>query len=313
MRQQRGVVLVGERELDPADQQGKRERLVRVLDVVPAGRHAVRERGDGDLGRLASPVAAVGLHEQGGRQLVSADPQWPGADRVSVAVAFPGALARVTPGGVARRGADLDDRLHPPHGHVRPRRPTGELVDLALKAVSRPCPLPACAKPNRAAHGFHRRLDPCDRPAWRTDPATLVLTPAPSSSCASASGGTRAPDLARLRPGAEVNAGCPGEHIKANRCRGRAARVGGPYRSHSRSGKYGLSRKPSGRRARTLDRRHGKRYFSGSRDAQSGVGCEHGLSVSAERGAGSRARRPPTRTRRKRRIIPTDDPAPSFQ
>ena len=137
------------------------------------------------------------------------------------------ARSRASPGGVVRRGTNLDDRLHPPDGHVRPRRPTGELVDLALEAVSRPCPLPACAKPNRAAHGFHRRLDPCDRPAGRTDPAMLVLTPARSRNSASASGGTRAPDLARLRSGAKLNAGCPGEHIKTNRCRGRDARVGG--------------------------------------------------------------------------------------
>ena len=110
-----------------------------------------------------------------------------------------------TPGGVARRGTNLDDRLHPPDGHVRPRRPTGELVDLALEAVSRPCPLPACAKPNRAAHGFHRRLDPCDRPAGRTDPAMFVVAPAPSRSCASGLGGTRAPQssAAPLRRGGQ--------------------------------------------------------------------------------------------------------------
>ena len=157
----------------------------------------------------------------------SADPQWPGADRVSVAVAFPGALTRLAPGRVVHRGADLDDRLHPPHGHVRSRHPTGELVDLALEAVSRPRPPPAGAEPYGAAHGFHRRLDPCDRPARRTDPAVLVLAAARSRSSASASGSTRAPDLARLRSGAKVNAGCPGKHIKANRCRGRAARMGG--------------------------------------------------------------------------------------
>jgi hypothetical protein len=219
-REQRRMALVGERELDPADQQGR----------------------NGDLGRLPWPGSAVGLHEQGRRQFAVPDPRWPGADREPVAVALPRPLARVTPGGVVRRSTNLDDRLHPPHGHVQPRRPTRELVDLALMAVSRPCPPPACAKPNGAAHGFHRKLDPCDRPPGRTDPAMLVLAPARSRSCPSASGGTRAPDLARLRSGAKLNAGCPGQHIKANRCRGRAARVGGAIPMHSRSGKCGLSR-----------------------------------------------------------------------
>ena len=183
----------------------------------------MREPWGRDLGGLPSPVAAVGLHEQHRCQFAFCDPLWPGADRVSVAVAFPRALARLAPGRVVHRGADLDDRLHPPHGHVRSRRPTGELVDLALEAVSCPRPPPASAKPYGAAHGFHRRLDPCDRPARRTDPAVLVLAAARSRSSASASGRTRAPDLTRLRSGAEVNAGCPGKHIKANRCRGRAA------------------------------------------------------------------------------------------
>jgi hypothetical protein len=221
------MALVGERELDPADQRGKSERFVRLLDVVPTGGEAVRECRDGDLGRPPWPVSAVGLHEQGRRQIAVPDQRWPAADCEPVAVALPRPLTRVTPGGVVRRGTNLDDRLHPPHGHVWPRRPTGELVDLALKAVSRPCPPPSCAKPNRAGQGFHRRLDPCGRPAGRTDRAMFVLAPAPSRSCASVSGGTRVPDLARLRSGAKVNAVCPMEHIKANRCRGRAARVGG--------------------------------------------------------------------------------------
>ena len=186
---------------------------------------------------------------------------WPGADRVSVAVAFPGALTRLAPGRVVHRGADLDDRLHPPHGHVRSRRPTGELVDLALEAVSRPRPPPASAKPYGAAHGFHRRLDPCDRPARRTDPAVLVLAAARSRSSASASGRTRAPDLARLRSGAKVNAGCPGKHIKANRCRGRAARMGAAIPMACAPGEVsGLSRNPSGGMAPTLDGLHGKRH-----------------------------------------------------
>jgi len=128
---------VGQRELDPADQQGERERLVRVLNVVPAGRHAVRERGDGDLGRLPSPVPAVGLHEQHRRQFVPPDLQGPAADRVSVAVAFPRTLARLTPGRVAHRGADLDNRLHLPNGHVRLGCASGEL-DLALETAARP-------------------------------------------------------------------------------------------------------------------------------------------------------------------------------
>ena len=66
--QERGLVLIGERELHPADRQDERERLVGVLDVGPGGRNAVRERRDGDLGRLPAPMAAVGLHQQHRRQ-----------------------------------------------------------------------------------------------------------------------------------------------------------------------------------------------------------------------------------------------------
>ena len=39
------MALISECELDPADQEGQRERFVRMLDVVPAGGKAVREPG----------------------------------------------------------------------------------------------------------------------------------------------------------------------------------------------------------------------------------------------------------------------------
>jgi len=58
------MALISERELDPADQEGQRERLVGMLDVVPARGKAVREPWGRDLGRLPPPMAAVGLHQQ---------------------------------------------------------------------------------------------------------------------------------------------------------------------------------------------------------------------------------------------------------
>ena len=65
------------------------------------------------------------------------------------------------------------------------------------------------------------------QPGQAHGPATLVLASrARSRSCASVSGGTLAPDLARLRSGTKINAACPAEHITANRRRGRAARNG---------------------------------------------------------------------------------------
>ena len=89
-----------------------------MLDVVPAGGKAVREPWGRDLGRLPSPVAAVGLHQQHRCQFAFCDPLWPTVDRVPVAVALPGALARLAPGRVVGRGANLDDWLRAPHGHV---------------------------------------------------------------------------------------------------------------------------------------------------------------------------------------------------
>ena len=92
------MALISECELDPADQEGQRERFVRMLDVVPAGGEAVREPWGRDLGRLPSPVAAVGLHQQHRCQFAFCDPPWPTVGRVRVAVALPRALARLAPG-----------------------------------------------------------------------------------------------------------------------------------------------------------------------------------------------------------------------
>ena len=54
--EQRGMALISECELDPADQEGQRERFVGMLDVVPAGGKAVRER----WGSRSRPVALAG-------------------------------------------------------------------------------------------------------------------------------------------------------------------------------------------------------------------------------------------------------------
>ena len=59
---------------------------------------------------------------------------------------------------------------------------------------------------------------------------------------ASASGGTPAPDPARLRSGAKINAGCPREHVTAIVAEVVPRAWTGSYRSHSRSGKCGLAR-----------------------------------------------------------------------
>ena len=73
----------------------------------------------------------------------------------------------------------------------------------------------------------------------------------------------------------------------------RSCRAGG--RSHTDGmrawGSVWAVQEPSGGRARTLDYLHGKRYLPGSRDAQSGVGCEHGLCVTRGCGADGANRR----------------------
>jgi hypothetical protein len=158
-RQQRGLAIVDERELHPAEQQRERERLVRLLNIAPTGRNAVRERRGGDLGWFPSPVPAMRLHQQHRRQFVPGDPERPALDRVPVAVSLPGAIARVALGRVVHRGANLDDRLHPPYGHVRLGCLAGELIDLALKRVTRARAPPARAKPYRATHRPHRGTD----------------------------------------------------------------------------------------------------------------------------------------------------------
>ena len=137
-REQRVMALISERELDPADQEGQRERLVGMLDVVPARGKAVREPWGRDLGPVAPADGRRGTASAAPLPVHLLRPLGPTVDRVPVAVPLPGALARLAPGRVARRGANLDDRLHPPYDHVRQGCASGELVDLALKTVARP-------------------------------------------------------------------------------------------------------------------------------------------------------------------------------
>ena len=58
------MALVSHREIHPANQQGERELLVGVLNIMPAGWKAMRKTWDGNLGWLPSPVPAVRLHQQ---------------------------------------------------------------------------------------------------------------------------------------------------------------------------------------------------------------------------------------------------------
>jgi hypothetical protein len=90
---------------------------------LPAGAgraSSATARTDVGLARLERPGDAEVARVTGSVTTACSSPLGPGADRVPVAVALPGALARVAPCGVVDRGADLDDRLHPPHGHARP-------------------------------------------------------------------------------------------------------------------------------------------------------------------------------------------------
>jgi hypothetical protein len=137
-RQQGGMPLVGHRPIYPGHQQRERQLVVGVLNIVPAGWKAVREAWDGNLGRLASPVPSVQLHQQHRRQFAFGDHLRPRLDRVPVAVTLSGALARCPPGRVVKRPADLDDRLHLQHGPLRLRRASRELVDLPLETATRP-------------------------------------------------------------------------------------------------------------------------------------------------------------------------------
>ena len=204
-RQQRGVLLVGERKPDPADQQREREGLVRVLDVVPARRHAVRERGmtisAGSPRRcppwdcMSSTAASSSPPVRSGQ--VRTECLLPSRFQArSRASRQAGSSSQSRP----RRSAAPSTRSRPVETSDRRARRPGAADSFVRASAAGACQ----AVPGRSPPAPQGRS--CDSPPRRTDPATLVLWHGPGAALRF-SGGTLAPDLARLRSGTKIIAG----------------------------------------------------------------------------------------------------------